>query len=98
MNSIFGPPKRKLIDAVNFTDLKRLKLDLPSPVNSQSDNESETEDGPHSMETVQVKIECEEVEDPGSEDLQPTDFVSVKIECADGAEEEMDNSEEEFIG
>lgn len=96
MTSIFGPPKRKLTDAVNYTAInKRLKINRCRPSKAGSDEESD--DIARRIESVQVKIECEEGNEQEYGEVQPTDFVSVKIECAEVSEveEEMENSEEE---
>ncbi|XP_059052181.1 zinc finger protein 33B-like [Achroia grisella] len=95
MNSIFGPPKKENVFLANFVTFKKLDLPEESPKENANDDEGDDEedgdeesddgkdedtskDGDESNDFVKNKVIKQEPID--NEELEPTDFVSVKIE------------------
>ncbi|CAK1551280.1 unnamed protein product [Leptosia nina] len=91
MTSIFGPPKRKVPNIINDFHFKRIKLaEKPDPTTDTepgdeeevNGGEQETEVNVSALEPITQVVCKQEVVDNDYE-LEPTDFVSVKIEPMD---------------
>ncbi|RVE46536.1 hypothetical protein evm_008827 [Chilo suppressalis] len=94
MNDIFGPPKRKSNDVLlaNFVTLKKLAENAKN--NETAEGEALGDEGD---ETDDGEVKGDESDEDRGEDmtdmtleLEPTDFVSVKIEPMDAEEDEVD--------
>nr|XP_026486551.1 zinc finger protein 33A-like [Vanessa tameamea] len=97
MNSIFGPPKKKVPDILigDFVTFSKKLSFAQNAANKESDDDSEDEEENNdTKDSAQTDKESENDEKPEitvikqetptvEEELEPTDFVSVKIEPLD---------------
>lgn len=59
---------------------------------SEKDNENSDSEKERDIKTHIVKIEAKDYSDQGENDLEPTDFVSVKIEPMDDEEQQIETN------
>ncbi|CAG9786911.1 unnamed protein product [Diatraea saccharalis] len=92
MNDIFGPPKKKSSDVLlaNFVTLQKLAEENKKNGAVDRDGEGdETDDGDERDDETEDE-KGEETTDHFVVELEPTDFVSVKIEPMDAEDDEVD--------
>lgn len=91
MTSIFGPPQRKMTDILvgDYVTLANINAEGTQNEKSESedeqsrDSEKDSDDNENEEKKVTIKVEGKEESEQNDQELEPTDFVSVKIEPMD---------------